>query len=136
MFQLKEAQTSLSDRPHAPMKVVVMHGARISLGHALLHVGLIIRKVSTALAAVVTLALALTVLANAGVLEGQVQAHLGAGPAAWLGDGDWRGLATLAVVLIGGRVIVAAAVAALGWCVLPPEHRATLSEVAERARGR
>lgn len=125
----------LSDRPNVPIKVVVMHRARISLGHALLHAGVIVRKVSTAMAAVVTLALLLTLLATAGGLAGQAQAPLSAGAAAWVSEGDWQRLATLAVGLIGCRVIVAAMIAALGWFVLPTEHRVILADVAERARG-
>lgn len=109
-----------------------MHGARISLGHALLQAGLVVRKVSTVLAAVVTVALLLTLLATASGLDGQVDAHLGIGATARAG---WQGLATLAVVLIAGRVVVAATIAALGWFVLPPEHRLLLSETADRARG-
>ena len=112
-----------------------MHRARISLGHALLHAGVVVRKVSTAMAAVVALALLLTLLASAGGLAGQTPAHLSAGAAAWGSEGGWQRLAMLAVGLLGCRVIVAAMIAALGWFVLPPEHRVILSDVAERARG-
>ena len=112
-----------------------MHGARISFGHALLQIGLMVRKVSTALGAVVTGVLIVTLLATAGGLDGQVEAQLGIGAAAGQGEWGWQRLATLAVVLIGARLIFAAAIAALGWFVLPPEHRLLLSEAAERARG-
>ena len=112
-----------------------MHRARISLGHALLQAGVIVRKVSTAMAAVVTFALLLTLLATAGGLAGQAEAHLSAGAAAWASRADSQRLAMLAVGLLGCRVIIAAMIAGLGWLVLPPEHRVILSDVAERARG-
>ena len=112
-----------------------MHRARISLGHALLHAGVIVRKVSTAMAAVVTFALLLTLLATAGGLAGHARAHLSSGAAVWGSEGDWQRLAMLAVGLLGCRVIVAPMIAALGWFVLPREHRVALSDVAERARG-
>ncbi len=85
---------------------------RIVWGHAVIGVGLLIRRLSgpAALLALVALVLARATPSGAGV-----------GTALVLG--------IPVLMLLGGRIL-AVLVGAIGWIVFPPEHRAVLSDIA------
>jgi len=85
---------------------------RIVWGHAILGVGVLIRRLS---APVAVLALAALVLAGAG------PSGVALGAAFVLG--------IPAVLLIGGRIL-GVMLGALGWIVFPADHRAVLSDIA------
>lgn len=94
-------------------KASVDSSARVACGHAVIGVGLLVRRISLPLAA---LCLAALVLAGASPLLG------GPGGPAWL-------LLTPLALLFAARVL-AIAIGAAGWLVFPSEHRAMLAEIA------
>ena len=105
-------------KEHAPRaeSVAGPDDRRIEWGHALIGIAVLVRRACAPLALV-----ALAILLFAAVVPGL--AGLGA---AWT-------LAVAAAVFVAGRTF-AVGLAALGWMVFPPEHRALLAELAARAR--
>lgn len=113
-----------------------MVGARrISFGHALIGVGLLVRRATTALSALllvlVAFAALLVVAAPGGVyLEALDVIPLidGLGAA----GAPMRGLILVAMTWVAGRIL-AVSVAAAGWALFPAAHRALLARVSLRA---
>lgn len=85
---------------------------RIVWGHAVVGVGVLVRRLSGPAAL-----LSLTTL----VLAGATSSAADVGTALVLG--------IPVVVLLGGRTL-AVSLGALGWVIFPPEHRAVLSDIA------
>jgi len=108
---------------------------RILFGHALIGVGLLLRRATTALCtvllAVVAIGAVLVIVAPGGVyfevLDLVAPIH-GLGPA----GAPLRGLLLVAVTWVAGRVL-AVSVAAAGWALFPAAHRALLARVSLRA---
>lgn len=105
-------------KEHAPRAETVAgpDDRRIEWGHALIGIGVLVRRACAPLA-LVTLA----ILLLAAVVPG-----LAGLDAAWT-------LAVPAAVFVAGRPF-AVGLGALGWVIFPPEHRALLAELAARAR--
>ena len=89
---------------------------RIEWGHALIGIGVLVRRVCAPLALG-----SLAILLLAAVVPG-----LGEFGVVWT-------LALPAVAFVAGRTF-AVGLGALGWVVFPPEYRALLAELAARAR--
>lgn len=108
---------------------------RVSIGHGLLRIGLFIRKVSTGLAALCTVAI-LVVIVSAMFGSNEfptVFGESGERVNAWT---YVRQAALLIVALIvGGRVILAGLFAAAGWHMLPRDHRDLLTDLNNRMMG-
>ena len=105
-------------KEHAPGAETVAgpDDRRIEWGHALTRIAVLVRRACAPLA-LVTLAI---------LLFAAVVPSLAGLEAAWT-------LAVPAVVFVAGRTF-AVGLAALGWVVFPPEHRALLAELAARVR--
>jgi hypothetical protein len=102
-------------RRRVPTQVMMSSTPRIGWGHALTSVGLLVRRGSLLVALV-----ALAVLGLTAAAPGRASAA------------EWALVAPLAA-FIACRV-VAVGLAMVGWLVFPPEHRALLGSIAERAR--
>ncbi len=117
------------------MGVAMVGARRISFGHALIGVGLLLRKATTALSVLllvgVFLGAVLVALSPGGVyLEAlDVLPRFGGLGAA---DAPLRGLLLVVVTWLAGRIL-AVAVAAAGWVLFPAAHRALLARVSLRA---
>jgi hypothetical protein len=95
--------------------VPVPDDRRIEWGHALIGIGVLVRRACAPLALVI-----LAILLFATLVPSL----------AWLGAA-WT-LAVPAVAFVAGRTF-AVGLGALGWLVFPPEHRTLLAELAARA---
>jgi hypothetical protein len=94
----------------------VIFRRRIASGHALVGIGVLVRRLAHPAALLAFLALVLAGFTPAG---------------AAVGTGLVFG--TPAVILAAGR-LVAVGLGALGWILFPREHRAMLSDIADRAQ--
>lgn len=108
---------------------------RITFGHALIGVGLVLRRASTPIAALLLVLVAagslLAVLLPGGVYLEALSFAPSLAPAGPAGAA-LQGLALVALVWCGGRAL-AVLMAGLGWSLFPARHRALLSRVSLRA---
>jgi hypothetical protein len=124
-----QAGSSAADR-------AAMAGSRrISLGHALIGVGLLLRRATTPVAALLLVLVAggalLAVLLPGGVYLEALSIAPSIAPSGPVGA-VLQGLVLVALVWCAGRVL-AVLTAGLGWSLFPAPHRALLSRVSVRA---
>lgn len=104
---------------------------RIVLGHAVMGIGLGLRRISAPMCVLATLVLTGGSLLHAAMGRGRgfpnvIPFHHGAhvGLAAWM----LAGILAVAALLLALRLI-AITIGAVGWLLLPPEHRDMLSRL-------
>jgi len=116
------------------MGLPVAGARRISLGHALIGVGLLLRKATTALTALLLVLVAAGALLVAAAPGGVYLEALDVIPPIGgfgLVEASLRGLLLVAMTWVAGRIL-AISVAAAGWALFPAAHRALLARVSLR----